>query len=79
MIRAGGFSVAPDAVSLPYLWWSRADLGMAERVLGIMPGPPGQREETLLNAAAVKANPGPGQGDGYFARQMKVVSPATGK
>jgi ubiquinone/menaquinone biosynthesis C-methylase UbiE len=57
MIRGCGFAVAPEAISCPYLWWSRADLGSAERVLRIPPPSPGQREETLLNLVAVKADP----------------------
>ena len=56
MLRASGFMVAPGAISLPYLWWSRADLGTAERLLRIPPPQPGHREETLLNAVAVKAD-----------------------
>jgi SAM-dependent methyltransferase len=55
MLRAHGFTVAPDAVSLPYPWWSRRDLGGAELFLRIRPPPPGQRDETLLHVAAVKA------------------------
>jgi SAM-dependent methyltransferase len=51
IIRDAGF-ILPDArVSLPYLWWSRPDLGFLEW-LGIPV--PQQREETLLNAAAEK-------------------------
>jgi ubiquinone/menaquinone biosynthesis C-methylase UbiE len=57
MLRGCGFMVAPGAVSYPYLWWSRADLGGAERLLRIPPPQPGRREETLLNAVAVKAGP----------------------
>ena len=52
LVRAAGF-VVPDAqVSCPYLWWSRADLGLAERALGIRP--PAGREETLINLVAVR-------------------------
>lgn len=53
MIRAAGFGVAESSVSLPYLWWSRNDLGVLERWFGIRP--PKDREETLLNCVAVKA------------------------
>lgn len=53
VIRGAGFKVEPDAVSYPYLWWSRADLGIRERLFGSRP-PPG-REETLLNLAAVRS------------------------
>ena len=51
-IKQAGFDCAPDAVSYPYLWWSRADLGLGEKLIG----PPSResREETLLNLVAVK-------------------------
>lgn len=52
MVRDAGFDLAPDAISLPYLWWSRADLGLAERLFGRAPPP--SREETLVNLVAVK-------------------------
>jgi ubiquinone/menaquinone biosynthesis C-methylase UbiE len=52
MLRRAGFVVPDDAISYPYLWWSRADLGILERWFGI--APPAQREETLLNLVAVK-------------------------
>jgi ubiquinone/menaquinone biosynthesis C-methylase UbiE len=51
LIRAAGFVVTPERISYPYLWWSRADLGLLEK-LGI--DPPQEREETLINAVAVK-------------------------
>ncbi|MBI2255861.1 MAG: class I SAM-dependent methyltransferase [Proteobacteria bacterium] len=53
LIRAAGFRVDERAISLPYLWWSRNDLGVFERWFGIKP--PKTREETLLNCVAVKA------------------------
>lgn len=54
LIRQAGFKVHPDRISYPYLWWSRSDLGLLNR-LGIKKTPPvGQREETLLNLVAVK-------------------------
>lgn len=52
MVRAAGFSIEPRAVSYPYLWWSRQDLGLAERLLGIKPRV--GHEETLINLVAVK-------------------------
>jgi len=52
MVRGAGFEVAPQSVSYPFLWWSREDLGLFERALGIKP--PTEREETLINLAAVK-------------------------
>lgn len=51
MIRAHGFTFGPQNVSLPYLWWSRADLGAVEW-LGF--GVSAQHDETLLNLVAVK-------------------------
>lgn len=52
LVRAAGF-VVPDAqVSYPFLWWSREDLGLAERLLRIRP--PAVREETLINLVATK-------------------------
>ena len=52
MIRAHGFTFDPCNVSLPYLWWSRPDLGAFE-FFGF--GFRAQREETLINLAAVKS------------------------
>jgi ubiquinone/menaquinone biosynthesis C-methylase UbiE len=51
MIRRAGFELPDTRISLPYLWWSRADLGLMEK-LGIKP--PKDREETLINAVALK-------------------------
>lgn len=52
MIRAAGFDVPERSISLPYLWWSRNDLGILERWFGITP--PTDREETLINLVARK-------------------------
>lgn len=52
MLRQAGFDVPPSQVSYPYLWWSRADLGVLERWFGVAPR--ADREETLLNVVAVK-------------------------
>lgn len=54
LIRRAGFDVAPARISYPYLWWSRADLGLLERLRIKAPPPQGQREETLLNLVAIK-------------------------
>ncbi len=51
MVRRAGFDVRPDAISLPFLWWSRPDLGIKEW-LGMRV--PAQREETLVNLVAFK-------------------------
>jgi len=52
MIRNAGFSVPASAISYPYLWWSRRDLGLLERLLRVPP--PKNREETLMNLVATK-------------------------
>jgi ubiquinone/menaquinone biosynthesis C-methylase UbiE len=51
MVRQQGFRFEERNVSLPYLWWSRPDLGAVEW-FGF--GVPAGREETLVNLAAVK-------------------------
>jgi SAM-dependent methyltransferase len=51
LIRESGFDVSPERISLPYLWWSRSDLGALEW-LGLPR--PARREETLVNLVAVK-------------------------
>ena len=56
LVRGAGFSVAPQSISYPYLWWSREDLGVVERWFGIEP--PREREETLINLAATKPSAG---------------------
>jgi len=52
MVRAAGFDVPDSAVSYPFLWWSREDLGILESALRIKP--PAVREETLINLVARK-------------------------
>ena len=51
LIRGAGFELPPERISFPYLWWSRRDLGILEKV-GFPPPP--NREETLVNAVAVR-------------------------
>jgi ubiquinone/menaquinone biosynthesis C-methylase UbiE len=51
LIRDTGFNLPVEKISLPYLWWSRGDLGLFEK-LGF--APPAKREETLVNAVAIK-------------------------
>lgn len=51
LIRDTGFNLPAEKISLPYLWWSRGDLGLFEK-LGFSPST--EREETLVNAVAVK-------------------------
>lgn len=52
MLRAAGFEVRPDRLSLPFLWWSRPDLGALEWFGFPVPK---AREETLVNAVVRKA------------------------
>jgi ubiquinone/menaquinone biosynthesis C-methylase UbiE len=47
LVRSAGFEVPDDSISYPYLWWSREDLGIGERLFGIQP--PANRVETLIN------------------------------
>ena len=51
IIRAAGFDLPDEKVSLPYWWWSRPDIGLFE-FIGLPVAD--QREETLINAVAVK-------------------------
>lgn len=51
MIRRAGFDLPDSRISLPYLWWSRWDVGFLEWV-GVPV--PKNREETLINAVAIK-------------------------
>lgn len=51
IIRNAGFDLPPERVSMPYLWWSRPDIGFWEWIGRPVPQ---VREETLVNAVAVK-------------------------
>lgn len=51
LLRRAGFDIEPEAVSTPYLWWSRPDLGLFERLGWRVPA---TREATLLNVVAVR-------------------------
>ncbi len=51
LVRAAGFHIPENAISLPYLWWSRWDLGTFE-FWGFPPSK--DREETLVNCVAWK-------------------------
>lgn len=51
LVRKAGFTVQPEQISYPYLWWSRSDIGFFEW-LGVKPNP--RHEETLINLIAVK-------------------------
>jgi peptidoglycan/xylan/chitin deacetylase (PgdA/CDA1 family)/ubiquinone/menaquinone biosynthesis C-methylase UbiE len=56
VLRCAGFVVPSASVSLPYLWWSRPDLG-AREWCGLPVA--SQREETLINAVAVRPSSSP--------------------
>lgn len=51
IIRGAGFVLPETRISTPYLWWSRSDIGFLEFIGRPMPL---RREETLLNAVALK-------------------------
>jgi hypothetical protein len=51
IIRDAGFELPDERISTPFLWWSRPDIGFFE-LIGIPV--PKKREETLVNAVAVK-------------------------
>jgi len=64
MLSTEGFQFAPQNVSYPYLWWSRArDFGLLERMKLVKPKPFGEREETLVNVVARKPLQAPHKGD----------------
>lgn len=51
IIRTAGFELPNEQVSMPYFWWSRPDIGFFEWIgLAV----PEKREETLVNAVAIK-------------------------
>lgn len=51
LLEENGFIMRPENISRPYLWWSRMDLGLLEK-LGKKP--PKEREETLIYVAAYR-------------------------
>jgi ubiquinone/menaquinone biosynthesis C-methylase UbiE len=51
IIRGAGFDLPDERVSMPYLWWSRPDIGFLEWIGQPVPQ---KREETLVNAVATK-------------------------
>lgn len=51
IIRAAGFELPNGRISMPYFWWSRPDIGFFEWI-GLPV--PEKREETLINAVAIK-------------------------
>lgn len=53
LIKQAGFTVSEEQISRPFLWWSRADLGLWETLTGSVEDPE-TREETLINAVVYK-------------------------
>lgn len=54
MIVAAGFTVKPESISRPFLWWSLPDLGLPS-YFGLKEKEiEGQREETMINLVAYK-------------------------
>lgn len=51
IIRTAGFDLPNERISLPYVWWSRPDIGFLEWI-GLPV--PEKRVETLVNAVAIK-------------------------
>lgn len=51
LLRGAGFDLPDECISMPYLWWSRPDLGVLEWFGFKVPQ---KREETLVNAVAIK-------------------------
>jgi ubiquinone/menaquinone biosynthesis C-methylase UbiE len=51
LIRETGFDLPDTRISTPYLWWSRPDIGFFEWIGRPVPR---VREETLVNAVAIK-------------------------
>lgn len=56
MIRAAQFEMPDERISMPFLWWSRPDIGFLEWIGCTVPQ---DREETLFNAVAVKPRVSP--------------------
>ena len=52
MVRNAGFKVDDAAISYPYLWWSRPDIGIFEQFFGAKPAK--GHAETLINLVAVR-------------------------
>jgi len=51
LLEASGFVTRPESTSRPYLWWSRMDLGILEK-LGKKVAK--DKEETLVNVVAYR-------------------------
>jgi len=54
LIKGAGFTVNPEAISRPFLWWSLPDLGLLSYFGLKAKEIEGEREETLVNLVAYK-------------------------
>lgn len=54
MIKAAGFTIKPESISRPFLWWSLPDLGLLSYFGLKAKEVEGQREETMINLVAGK-------------------------
>lgn len=54
MINEAGFTVKPESISRPFLWWSLPDLGLLSYFGLKAKEIEGQREETMINLVAYK-------------------------
>jgi ubiquinone/menaquinone biosynthesis C-methylase UbiE len=57
LITDSGFSVKPESISRPFLWWSLPDLGLLSYFGLKSKELPGKREETMVNLVACKPEP----------------------
>jgi hypothetical protein len=53
LVKQAGFTTEDNQLSRPFLWWSRADLGLWETLTGRVENPK-TREETLINGVFYK-------------------------
>lgn len=53
LVKQAGFTIEEEQLSRPFLWWSRADLGLWETLTGRVENPK-TREETLINGVFYK-------------------------
>lgn len=51
LLQDSGFVTPPESISRPYLWWSRMDLGLLEKLGKKVPK---DKEETLINVVAYR-------------------------
>ena len=54
LITSAGFTIKPEAVSRPFLWWGLPDLGLLSYFGLKGKEVEGEREETMVNLVAYK-------------------------